>query len=135
MITTRASRNHEGPNPSTTIPEHYTIGDRLNWDAPWIVVRLWTELPFWLMVDNARVAVTYGDHEFKIAIHDDYYELFFGESTDSRMSVGYRGSRKEREDLTRSTEVESRPRITMCSGRPGSAMKSMEQISDLGQID
>jgi hypothetical protein len=99
MTSPGASRNHQEPNATTPIPEHYTIGDRLNWDALWVVVRLWTELPFWLMVDNTTMAVTYEGHEFQIAIHDDYYELFFGESTDSRMSVGYCGPRKKHEDL------------------------------------
>ncbi len=99
MMLSRASGHHGEPIPTPPIPEHYMIGDGLNWNAPWIVVRLWTELPFWLMVDDATMAVTYGGHEFKVVIHDDYYELFFGESTDSRMSVGYCGPRKKNEDL------------------------------------
>lgn len=51
------------------------------------------------MVDNTAIAVTYEGHEFQISIHDNYYELYFGESTDSRMSVGYCGPRKEQADL------------------------------------
>jgi hypothetical protein len=84
---------------ATPIPDHYAVGDNLNWDAPWINVRLWTELPFWLMVDNTAVAVECEGHEFPVAIHDNYFELFFGEATDSRTTVGYRGPFKKREDL------------------------------------
>jgi len=98
-MTSLETAGKQVPNATTHIPEHYTIGDRLNWDAPWIKVRLWTELPFWLMVDNTTMAVTYEGHEFQFSIHDNYYELFFGECTDSRMLVGYCGPRKEHEDL------------------------------------
>jgi len=99
MTSLEASRKEQIPNATTQIPEQYTIGDGLKWDAPWIKVSLWTELPFWLMTDNTTMAVTYDGHEFQSSIHDNYYELFFGECTDSRMSVGYCGPRKEREDL------------------------------------
>jgi hypothetical protein len=99
MTSLRAAGKTQLPNATTQIPEHYTIGDRLNWDAPWIKVRLWTELPFWLMVDNTTMAVTYEGHEFQFSIHDNYYQLFFGECTDSRASVGYCGPRKKDEDL------------------------------------
>jgi ferredoxin len=51
------------------------------------------------MVDSTTIAVTYEGHEFQISIHDNYYELFFGESTDSRMSVGYCGPRTNHDDL------------------------------------
>ena len=99
MTSLRAAGETQLPNATTQIPEHYTIGDRLNWDALWVVVRLWTELPFWLMVDNTTMAVTYEGHEFQFSIHDNYYQLFFGECTDSRASVGYCGPRKKDEDL------------------------------------
>jgi len=99
MTSLKASRKSQVPNTTMHIPEGYIIGDRLNWDAPWIKVRLWTELPFWLMVDNTTMAVTHGGHEFQLSIHDNYYELFFGECTDSRVSAGYCGPRKKPEDL------------------------------------
>jgi hypothetical protein len=91
--------NQSNPIATTPLPEHYAIGDSLNWDAPWIDVRLWTELPFWLMVNNSTVPIECGGHEFAIAIHDNYFELFFGEATDSRTTVGYRGPLKKRENL------------------------------------
>lgn len=99
MTSLKASIKQQVPNATTQIPEHYTIGDRLDWDAPWIKIRLWTELPFWLMVDNATMAVKCDGHEFQFSIHDNYYELLFGEYTDSRISAGYCGPRRKREDL------------------------------------
>jgi hypothetical protein len=75
------------------------VGDNLKWESPWIKVCLWTELPFWLMVDNTVVAVEFEGHKFPIAIHDNYFELFFGAATDSRMTAGYRGPLKKHEDL------------------------------------
>jgi hypothetical protein len=83
-----------------SIPGRYTVGDSLKWDAPWIDVQLWVELPFWLMTSNATVTVNFDGHQFPVAIHDNYFELFFGEATDSRSSVGYRGPFKKWEDLS-----------------------------------
>lgn len=99
MTSADESNQEDAPEGATPFPDHYTAGDKLNWDAPWINVRLWTELPFWLMVDNTTVTVTCEGHEFPVAIHDNYFELFFGSATDSRMTVGYRGPFKEREEL------------------------------------
>jgi hypothetical protein len=89
----------DAPKVTLPIPDHYTIGDNLKWDAPWIRVHLWVELPFWLMVKNMTVSVVCEGHEFPIEIHDDYFQLFFGEATDSRSTVGYHGPLKKREDL------------------------------------
>jgi hypothetical protein len=87
-----------GPNP-TSVPDRYLIGDGLKWDAPWTDVCLWTELPFWLMVANSKFNVECDGHEFPISVHDNYFELYFGEALDSRMTVGYRGPIKSRENL------------------------------------
>jgi hypothetical protein len=51
------------------------------------------------MVNNTTVPVECEGHEFSVAIHDNYFDLFFGEATDSRATVGYRGPFKKREDL------------------------------------
>ena len=51
------------------------------------------------MVDNTTMVVPFDGHEFQVSIHDNYYELFFGECMDSRMSTVYRGPRKRREEL------------------------------------
>jgi hypothetical protein len=99
MTSPEASSQHDNPKITTPIPEHYIVGDRLNWDAPWINIHLWTELPFWLMLDNSTVPINCEGHEFPIAIHDNYFELFFGVATDSRVSVGYRGPFKKHDDM------------------------------------
>jgi hypothetical protein len=98
MTSLGESGKQELPNADIHIPDHYIVGDRLNWDAPWINVRLWTELPFWLMVDNTTVPIKFEGHEFQVAIHDNYFELFLG-VLDSQRSVVYRGPLKKREDL------------------------------------
>jgi len=85
--------------PKKTIPEHYTVGDELDWNAPWIDVCLWTELPFWLMVNNSTLNVECEGHVFPVAVHDNYFEFFFGAATDSRATVGYRGPWKNGKDL------------------------------------
>jgi hypothetical protein len=92
----------EGKDDTTSsgLPDSYVIGDRLNWNAPWVDVNLWAELPFWLMVNNSTMSVECGGHTFLITITDGYFELFFGEATDSRGSVGYRGPYKKREELS-----------------------------------
>lgn len=83
-------------------PPHFAIGQDLNWNAPWIDVNLWVELPFWLMVDNTTVNVEVEAHEFPIALHDNYFELHCNLATDSKISVCYRGPLKKREELTES---------------------------------
>jgi hypothetical protein len=82
-----------------SIPSHYTIGDRLDWAAPWIDVELWVELPFWLMVENAAIQVQLEGHTFPIAIHDNYFNLYADEVTDSQSTVLYRGPKKNQEEL------------------------------------
>lgn len=99
MTSPKTPAEHKNAKATVPILDRYTAGDNLRWDAPWIKVRLWTELPFWLMVNNTTVPIECEGHEFPVAIHDDYFDLFFGEAADSRASVGYRGPIKERGDL------------------------------------
>jgi hypothetical protein len=47
-------------------PESSSVGDDLNWDAPWIEVTLRVELPFWLMVDDAAIPIEVGGHTFLV---------------------------------------------------------------------
>jgi len=96
-MTSRAS-----DNAAHTIapPDSFAIGDDLKWNAPWVTVRLWVELPFWLMVNDTKVAVEHQGHTFPVTIHDKYFDLFVSEATDSRTTVVYRGPVKKREDLS-----------------------------------
>jgi hypothetical protein len=82
------------------IPSSYAIGQEINWEAPWIEVYLWVELPFWLMVGNTTVSVEVGGHDFEIAIHENYFELHVGVLSDSKENVVYQGPFKKKEDLT-----------------------------------
>src|SRR5439155_12337491 len=75
-------------------------GKDLRWEAPWIDVNIWVELPFWLMVSNTTVALNVEGHEFQVAVHDNYFELYGGALTDSRVTVCYRGPLKELYDLS-----------------------------------
>ena len=54
------------------------------------------------MVDNTTEIIHFGGHDFPVAIHDNYFELFFAEVSDSRMSMGYRGPFKKNDDLPES---------------------------------
>ena len=89
-----------GSNDEGKIPDRFCIGEDLNWDAPWVDVNLWVELPFWLMVDNTTIAIEIESHEFQVSVHDNYFELFGGEVTDSRQTVCYQGPIKNPEDLS-----------------------------------
>ena len=89
-----ASRDQAGP------PDHFAIGDDLNWDAPWIDVLLWVELPFWLMVDNTTITVEVEGHEFPISVYDNYFELHGKIISDSRDTVCYRGPLRKLDDLS-----------------------------------
>jgi hypothetical protein len=82
----------------------FAVGDDLKWDAPWVTVRLWVELPFWLIVNDTNVAIEHEGHVFPVTIHDGYFELFIAEATDSRKTVVYRGPLKKREDFVRRLE-------------------------------
>ena len=89
---------------SGTPPASFSIGDDLNWNAPWIDVCLWVELPFWLMVDNTTITVEVQGHEFKVAVHDNYFELHGKLVTDSRNSVCHIGPLKKLDDLSESIQ-------------------------------
>jgi hypothetical protein len=85
---------------SAGLPTQFTIGDDINWNAPWADVSLWVELPFWLMVNNSSFTINYQGCNFPIATHDNYFELHCGEIADSRRTVLYRGPFKERDKLS-----------------------------------
>jgi hypothetical protein len=83
----------------SNIPETHLVGQDLDWSAPWIDVRLCVELPFWLMLDDTRVDVEIDGHRFPVSTHDNYFELYGGELTDSRATVCYQGPPKRLEDM------------------------------------
>jgi hypothetical protein len=82
------------------IPSSYFVGQEIKWDAPWIEVNLWVELPFWLMTGNTTVSVEEGGHNFKVAIHENYFELHVGVLSDSKENIVYSGPWKKNDDLS-----------------------------------
>ena len=63
-------------------PARVTLGQDLNWNAPWVEVALRVELPFWLMIDNTTMAVEVAGHEFQVSILGDTFELHGSEISD-----------------------------------------------------
>lgn len=82
-------------------PERFAFGEDLRWNAPWIDVKLWVELPFWLMANNAGLSICIEHHEFPVTIHDNYFELFANAARDSKLTIIYRGPHKELDDLSK----------------------------------
>jgi len=82
------------------IPSSYFVGQEINWEAPWIDVCLWVELPFWLMVGNTVASIEMEGHDFEIAIHENYFELHVGVLSDSKQNVVYQGPFKKKDDLS-----------------------------------
>lgn len=95
------------------IPSSYAVGQEINWEAPWIEVYLWVELPFWLMVGNATISVAVGGHDFEIAIHENYFELHVGVLCDSKQNVVYQGPLKKNDDLAEEIRnlIKARPDV------------------------
>jgi len=98
---------------NAAIPSSYFIGQEIKWDAPWIEVYLWVELPFWLMTGNTTVSVELGGHDFEIAIHENYFELHVGVLSDSKENVVYRGPWKKNDDLSEGIRnaIKTRPDV------------------------
>jgi hypothetical protein len=81
-------------------PQSYTLGDKLDWNAPWIEVTLRVELPFWLLVDNLSMNIDVGGHEYPVSIHCETYELQIDKITDSKVSTLYRGPYRKPTNLS-----------------------------------
>jgi hypothetical protein len=73
-------------------PESYWLGQELDWEAQWVPVVLWAELPFWLMVADCSMQVELRGHQFKVDIRSSFVELYAGEVVDSRRTSVYIGS-------------------------------------------
>ncbi|HEY6466996.1 MAG TPA: hypothetical protein VIY69_13445 [Candidatus Acidoferrales bacterium] len=84
------------------LPDRYSIDEEINWDAPWIGVSIWVELPFWLMVEDSTLSVDVGGHNFAIETHEHYFELHAGGISDSKQHVLYQGPPKKQPDLMES---------------------------------
>jgi hypothetical protein len=67
------------------------MGDGLDWDSPIDEVRLYVELPFWLMVPAGQVDVEFDGLVFSVEVLPAWREVFIDEFTDSRISAVHQG--------------------------------------------
>jgi hypothetical protein len=87
-------------SPPQDVPSRFFIDEEINWDAPWVDVSLWVELPFWLMVEDTTVNVEVGGHNFETSIHEHYFELHAGIISDCKQGVLYQGPPKKNAELS-----------------------------------
>ncbi|WP_159012846.1 hypothetical protein [Acidisoma sp. S159] len=80
-------------------PTAWTLGDDIDWNAPWVEVYLRVELPFWMMVAPTDLEVEINGHKFPVTVSDHFFEYSYGHMSDSKHTVLIRGSRKSSEDL------------------------------------
>lgn len=83
-------------------PASYAVGDDLDWDAPWVEVRLRVELPFWLFVENTILQVEEEGHVFPVSIQMERFELHTSMISDSKQWVIYQGPIRKDDDLSES---------------------------------
>ena len=73
------------------MPESFMFGDGIDWSSPLDEVRLYVELPFWLMTPPGSVNVEWSSCSFVVDILPTWSEVFVGEITDSRRTSVYQG--------------------------------------------
>jgi hypothetical protein len=78
--------------PEQKLPESYSPGEELNWEAKSQPVTVFTELPFWIMTANGSIRALVKNHEFKVHIADNFAEVHLDETTDSCSNCVYIGS-------------------------------------------
>jgi hypothetical protein len=76
------------------IPPQYCLGQELNWEAPSVLVNLYVELPFWIMVPDCLQDIEVHGHTFKVEIKDSYIEKYIDGVSDSRFNCVYIGPPK-----------------------------------------
>lgn len=73
------------------VPDEYYVGHELDWNAEVVTVKLFVELPFWLMVPNTQITIYMNGYDFKIEIVEHFHELYGTEIHDSRRTCLYIG--------------------------------------------
>jgi hypothetical protein len=68
------------------LPQDYSFGQELDWDADSIQARAFVELPYWLMVGDCTVNVEINSHSFPVQIRSGFFEMFAHEVRDSKAS-------------------------------------------------
>lgn len=73
------------------VPESYSVGQELDWDAEQAPVTLFVELPFWLLVADCRIQIRCGDGMLPVDIRDTFDEVHLGSLTESRAGLVHLG--------------------------------------------
>lgn len=76
---------------SGSLPESYSLGQELDWDADPLPVILFVELPFWLMVSNCPLQIDIRGHTFRVEIAGDFVSLYGREVHNSGDTCIYMG--------------------------------------------
>src|SRR5664280_2460887 len=71
-----------GPNPSS-----WTFGEDIDWTSPLVETILTVELPFWLMMPDSEVSITWASNSFDVSIRQLTMEVFNDFFTDSRRTI------------------------------------------------
>lgn len=69
----------------------FVFGQDLQWRGSTIRVFLYVELPFWLMLEPATMAVEWEGYQFTVDLCSPQVEVFVGEFLDSRRTIAWRG--------------------------------------------
>ncbi len=103
----------EAFNAASEIPESYSIDQEIDWNAPYVDVSLWVELPFWLMVEDTTVNIELGGHTFETSTYEHYFEFHVGIIADAKDGVVYSGPLKQDANLPESVRelLGSRPEL------------------------
>ena len=80
-----------GPPPSS-----WTFGDEIDWNSELVESTLTVELPFWLMMPESEVSITWASTHFNVSIRQLTMELFLDFISDSRQTfAGHTSVRQE----------------------------------------
>lgn len=87
--------------------ESFMFGQSLPWGHELTQVYLYVELPFWLMMDPATIAVEYEGTQFALDICGSQVEIFFDQFSDSRRTLAWRGPQQTSNQWTPPPELEA----------------------------
>ena len=80
-----------GPTPS-----EWTFGEDIDWTSPLVDATLTVELPFWLMLPDSEISVTWNSTPFEVLIRQLTMEVFVDFVSDSRQTIaGHTGLKQD----------------------------------------
>lgn len=68
-------------------PDSWIFGQDIDWTSPLVETTLAVELPFWLMIPDCSVTITWDKTHFEVSIQQLTMELFLDFISDSRQTV------------------------------------------------